>query len=194
MSSNYNEDEDKIQFSNGVGLTRDQIEAGGFGTLTDTIFRFSRSLAQMDVDDTEFSLLSAICLISGGNDVKEKQLLYLYEQLTIVLGMGHNFFVQILKKSCLADRSGLEDSEKVERLQEPILEALKHYVRKRRPQSPHSFAKMLMKLTDLRSISVKGASSLTLVVFFFVLLFHFNLHKPREKTDYNLPIITSCDE
>ena len=57
----------------------------------------------------------------------------------------------------LTDRSGLEDSEKVERLQEPILEALKHYVRKRRPGSPHSFAKMLMKLTDLRSISVKGA-------------------------------------
>ena len=159
LSSNYNEDEDKIQFSNGVGLTRDQIEAGGFGTLTDTIFRFSRSLAQMDVDDTEFSLLSAICLISGGNDVKQKQLLYMYEQLSIVLGMDHNFFCpNIQKKSCLADRSGLEDSEKVERLQEPILEALKHYVRKRRPQSPHSFAKMLMKLTDLRSISVKGAS------------------------------------
>ena len=71
LSSNYNEDEDKIQFSNGVGLTRDQIEAGGFGTLTDTIFRFSRSLAQMDVDDTEFSLLSAICLISGGKAEKK---------------------------------------------------------------------------------------------------------------------------
>lgn len=56
------------------------------------------------------------------------------------------------------DHSGLEDPEKVECLQEPILEALKHYIRKRRASQPHSFAKILMKLTDLRSISVKGAS------------------------------------
>ena len=64
------------------------------------------------------------------------------------------------------DRSGLEDAEKVERLQEPILEALKHYVRKRRPGSPHSFAKMLMKLTDLRSISVKGGFFLSRIDYF----------------------------
>ena len=85
------------------------------------------------------------------------------------------------KKSSLTDRSGLEDSEKVERLQEPILEALKHYVRKRRPQSPHSFAKMLMKLTDLRSISVKGALSVDLVLFIFL---HFSLqyaHSERKR-------------
>lgn len=41
-------------------------------------------------------------------------------------------------------------------LQEPLLEALKIYVRKRRPHKPHMFPKMLMKITDLRSISAKG--------------------------------------
>lgn len=41
-------------------------------------------------------------------------------------------------------------------LQEPLLEALKVYVRKRRPSRPHMFPKMLMKITDLRSISAKG--------------------------------------
>ncbi len=55
----------------------------------------------------------------------------------------------------------------MERLQEPILEALKHYVRKRRPSQPHSFAKMLMKLTDLRSISVKGRSLLITITYFW---------------------------
>jgi hypothetical protein len=54
------------------------------------------------------------------------------------------------------DRSGLEDPTKIEQLQEPVLEALKHYVRTRRKDAPHVFAKMIMKLTDLRSISVKG--------------------------------------
>ncbi|XP_013406616.1 retinoic acid receptor gamma [Lingula anatina] len=65
----------------------------------------------------------------------------------------------MLAAICLisGDRSGLEDPENIEKHQEPLLEALKNYVHKRRPTQSHTFAKMLMKLTDLRSISVKGA-------------------------------------
>lgn len=54
------------------------------------------------------------------------------------------------------DRQDLEEADKVDILQEPLLEALKIYVRKRRPHKPHMFPKMLMKITDLRSISAKG--------------------------------------
>lgn len=57
------------------------------------------------------------------------------------------------------DRQDLEQAEKVDILQEPLLEALKIYVRRRRPHKPHMFPKMLMKITDLRSISAKGWSS-----------------------------------
>ena len=56
----------------------------------------------------------------------------------------------------ISDRSGLESPDKIENMQEPILEALKHYVRSRRKDQPQTYAKMLMKITDLRSISVKG--------------------------------------
>ncbi|XP_064170635.1 retinoic acid receptor alpha-like isoform X1 [Anguilla rostrata] len=65
----------------------------------------------------------------------------------------------LLSAICLlcGDRQDLEQSEKVDVLQEPLLEALKIYVRKRRPHKPHMFPKMLMKITDLRSISAKGA-------------------------------------
>ena len=62
----YRMDSDRIQFSNGLALTEKQLEVGGFGSLTQTIFKFSKSLAQMDVDETEFALLSAISLMSGG--------------------------------------------------------------------------------------------------------------------------------
>ncbi|KAK2170940.1 hypothetical protein NP493_1124g00027 [Ridgeia piscesae] len=120
LSSRYSCDDDTLTFSSGLTLTRHQFEVGGFGTLTDTIFQFAGSLHQLDVDTTEYALLSAISLISG-------------------------------------DRSGLEQPTVVETLQEPLLEALKHYVRQRRMGSPHVFAKLLMKLTDLRSISIKGA-------------------------------------
>lgn len=58
--------------------------------------------------------------------------------------------------SACSDRQDLEQPDRVDMLQEPLLEALKVYVRKRRPSRPHMFPKMLMKITDLRSISAKG--------------------------------------
>ena len=67
---------------------------------------------------------------------------------TRLLYSGFNFY--------FADRSGLESPEKVEAVQEPVLEALKHYIKSRRKDQPQVYAKMLMKITDLRSISVKG--------------------------------------
>lgn len=65
----------------------------------------------------------------------------------------------------LLDRQDLEEADKVDILQEPLLEALKIYVRKRRPHKPHMFPKMLMKITDLRSISAKGSF---FIAYFFV--------------------------
>jgi hypothetical protein len=47
------------------------------------------------------------------------------------------------------DRSGLEDPTKIEQLQEPVLEALKHYVRTRRKDAPHVFAKMIINAACL---------------------------------------------
>ncbi|KAM9391047.1 retinoic acid receptor gamma-A-like [Salvelinus alpinus] len=55
------------------------------------------------------------------------------------------------------DRMDLEEPQKVDKLQEPLLEALKIYARRRRPNKPHMFPRMLMKITDLRGISTKGA-------------------------------------
>ncbi|KAK0067210.1 retinoic acid receptor alpha-A-like isoform X1, partial [Biomphalaria pfeifferi] len=124
ISIRYDLETDTMQFSNGLSLTREQLKKGGFGPLTSTIFSFAASLKSMSCDETEYALLSSICLISG-------------------------------------DRSGLKDTEKIEQMQEPLLEALKHYIRSRRPDQKHSFAKMLMKLTDLRSISVKGEKQMS---------------------------------
>ncbi|CAG5119171.1 unnamed protein product [Candidula unifasciata] len=120
ISRRYDLDTDTMQFPNGLSLTRENLQMGGFGPLTPTIFSFAASLKRMNCDETEYALLSAICLISG-------------------------------------DRSGLSDTEKIEQMQEPLLEALKHYIRSRRPSERHTFANMLMKLTDLRSISVRSA-------------------------------------
>ncbi|XP_061812449.1 retinoic acid receptor beta-like isoform X1 [Nerophis lumbriciformis] len=65
----------------------------------------------------------------------------------------------LLSAICLVsgDRQDLKEPSKVEVLQEPLLEALKIYSRKRRPSVPLVFPRALMKITDLRSISAKGA-------------------------------------
>ncbi|XP_042200123.1 retinoic acid receptor gamma-like [Callorhinchus milii] len=65
----------------------------------------------------------------------------------------------LLSAICLicGDRMDLEEPEKVDQLQEPLLEALKLYARRRRPDKPYMFPRMLMKITDLRGISAKGA-------------------------------------
>lgn len=60
----------------------------------------------------------------------------------------------------ISDRMDLEEPQKVDKLQEPLLEALKIYTRRRRPNKPHMFPRMLMKVTDLRGISTKGQLSL----------------------------------
>uniref|UniRef100_A0A4W6FLH5 Retinoic acid receptor gamma n=1 Tax=Lates calcarifer TaxID=8187 RepID=A0A4W6FLH5_LATCA len=55
----------------------------------------------------------------------------------------------LLSAICLicGDRMDLEEPQK----------ALKIYARRRRPNKPHMFPRMLMKITDLRGISTKGA-------------------------------------
>ncbi|XP_057244996.1 retinoic acid receptor gamma-A-like, partial [Malurus melanocephalus] len=72
--------------------------------------------------------------------------------------------ITLLKAACLdilvrtgADRMELEQPRRVERLQEPLLEALRLYARRRRPRQPQRFPRMLLKITDLRGISTKGA-------------------------------------
>ena len=46
-------------------------------------------------------------------------------------------------------------------MQEPLLEGMRLYVRKRRPLEPHVFAKILMKITDLRSLSIQSKCTST---------------------------------
>ncbi|KAG7226369.1 hypothetical protein INR49_013780, partial [Caranx melampygus] len=107
----------------------------------------------LDVDLWDkFSELSTKCIIKTVEFAKQ---LPGFTTLTIADQ------ITLLKAACLdiltGYRQDLEEADKVDVLQEPLLEALKIYVRKRRPHKPHMFPKMLMKITDLRSISAKGA-------------------------------------
>ena len=58
-----------ILFSNNLNLGPKQLESGGFGTLTEGIFKFAKSMHQLEVDTTEYAILCAMCLLSGGTYV-----------------------------------------------------------------------------------------------------------------------------
>ncbi|PVD38597.1 hypothetical protein C0Q70_01213 [Pomacea canaliculata] len=66
ISYQYCADKDMIRFSSGLWLNRESLQQGGFGPLASTIFGFAQSLKALDTDEAEFAMLSAICLISGG--------------------------------------------------------------------------------------------------------------------------------
>lgn len=70
ICTRYTPDQDTMTFSDGLTLTRTQIHNAGFGPLTDQVFTFAGQLLPLEMDDTESGLLSAICLVSGGLDVK----------------------------------------------------------------------------------------------------------------------------
>jgi len=56
-----------------------------------------------------------------------------------------------------SDRTGLREPESVEKLQDAILGAYKRYIAEQRPEQPVHYAKILMKVTDLRTISTRHA-------------------------------------
>lgn len=56
-----------MTFSDGLTLNRTQMHNAGFGPLTDLVFAFAGQLLPLQMDDTETGLLSAICLICGGD-------------------------------------------------------------------------------------------------------------------------------
>lgn len=55
-----------MTFSDGLTLNRTQMHNAGFGPLTDLVFAFANQLLPLEMDDAETGLLSAICLICGG--------------------------------------------------------------------------------------------------------------------------------
>lgn len=65
--------------------------------------------------------------------------------------------LKLLSVIFISDRSGLKEPEAVEKLQDEILGAFKRYVAEKRPNQPVHWAKILMKVTDLRTISTRHA-------------------------------------
>lgn len=165
ICTRYTPEQDTMTFSDGLTLNRTQMHNAGFGPLTDLVFAFAGQLLPLEMDDTETGLLSAICLICGGADAPPggRSSRCLLSRPKTPLGETSLLSAGIVAPDPIhstalvpVDRMDLEEPEKVDKLQEPLLEALRLYARRRRPSQPYMFPRMLMKITDLRGISTKG--------------------------------------
>ncbi|KRX81675.1 Ecdysone receptor, partial [Trichinella sp. T6] len=121
----YDIKSDTIVLGNNVtnwAYTRQTYRQAGWGTATDPIFEFAKSMAKLKVDNAEFALLTAISVFS--------------------------------------DRQGLLEPRKVEDIQEVYTSTLQIYVDIQRPKMRNMFARLLMKLTDLRTLGSEHADKL----------------------------------
>ncbi|CAB1336700.1 unnamed protein product [Coregonus sp. 'balchen'] len=129
------------------------LQLGKYHTNSSADHRVQLDLGLWD----KFSELSTKCIIKIVEFAKRLPgftTLTIADQITL---LNLSCTVYITLPSSLSDRMDLEEPQKVDKLQEPLLEALKIYARRRRPNKPHMFPRMLMKITDLRGISTKGA-------------------------------------
>ena len=55
-----------MTFTDGLTLNRAQMHNCGLGPITQAVFQFAESLLPLGLDDTEISLLSALCIVCTG--------------------------------------------------------------------------------------------------------------------------------
>lgn len=110
-------------------------------TLMECVTKLRDSLMQLEVFNEEIALLSAVCLLCPSK----------YSLLI-------QFPYSSIQYSFLSSaRQGLQSVEEVEQLQEPLLEALRVQIQLRKPHHQNVFAKLLMKISDLRTVaSLRG--------------------------------------
>ena len=140
----YDPESETLTLNGEVAVTRDQLKSGGLGVVSDAIFDLGVSLSSFDLDDSEVAMLQAIILLSSGET---------HRRLRSRAG-----WLSDARAFLPSDRSGLSSVGQIERYQEEFLLAFEHYINYRKHKVPHFWAKLLMKVTDLRMIGACHAS------------------------------------
>ena len=61
----FDPDTNTVVFGDGQAFSRDIMAVGGLQEYVNLMFNFAASMSQMHVDNTEYALLTAVCLFSG---------------------------------------------------------------------------------------------------------------------------------
>lgn len=123
--------------------------------MTKLIFQLASSVGRLEPDDVETSLMAALLLFYPGKTREIPNF-----TITIPKIRFSQIFSKIIKfQNCnnfpFSDRPGLEKSAIIERAQDEMLSALKHYVSDTFPGETIRWPKLLMKLTDIRATGAR---------------------------------------
>lgn len=116
------------------------------------MFNFYKSIGELHMVLEEQALLTTITILTPG------------ERLQTVFNLAdfrENTKAEASAPFCHSDRPYVKDHDAVERIQESILDVLRKMCVLHHPQDPQYFARLLGRLTELRTLSHYHAEMLT---------------------------------
>ena len=122
------------------------------------LFNFYKSVGELHMVLEEQALLTAITILTPGESV--------WSALTALIQRCISY-INVYNAQCLktlrssSDRPYVKDQQAVERLQEPMVDVLKKLCALQHPEEPQYFARLLGRLTELRTLNHYHAEMLT---------------------------------
>lgn len=149
FASLFNVVERTVTFLSGKRYSLDTLRSLGAGELLNSMCEFSEKLAALRLDADEMSLFTAVVLVSAGKDAPPRPLpVHNASQDDPALTTLPLFSVP------RADRSGIQDLNSVEALQDKLIRALRNLVMQNHgDEAATTFTKLLLKLPELRSLN-----------------------------------------
>lgn len=138
----FNAAERTVTFLSGKRYSLDALCSLGAGELLLSMCEFSEKLAALRLDADEMSLFAAVVLVSAGKNRRGRR---------VPVAPGSVITVEPLWPP---DRSGIQDLNAVEALQDQLIRALRNLMgEKHGEESATAFTKLLLKLPELRSLN-----------------------------------------
>lgn len=153
FASLFNVAERTLTFLSGKSYSLDTLQSLGAGELLNSMCEFSEKLAMLQLSSDEMSLFTAVVLVSAG----KKALTRCVQTIPSPHFTSERFehkFSEFCFLFLSADRSGIQDLNAVEALQDKLIQALRNLVMQNHSdESATTFTKLLLKLPELRSLN-----------------------------------------
>lgn len=114
------------------------------------LFYFYRSMGELKVTETEYALLVATTVFFSGNAPPALPAL---THRALGCGTAPHRSPSLLSRRAPTDRPLLRNKRHVEELQEPLLGLLYKYSKIHHPEDPQHFARLIGRLTELRTLN-----------------------------------------
>ncbi|OWF55407.1 vitamin D3 receptor-like isoform X2 [Mizuhopecten yessoensis] len=146
----------RAQFSGGADLSQLRAKFSGGADLSQLRAQFQQKVKDGTLGDSPAAKIGAELLKNGNSETRAMFMSYatfIKSLMKTIHGDVLMLKILIMLSLFSSDRPGLEETHKIEEIQECYAQILQAYVGARFPDEKILFAKVIMKLTDLRDIN-----------------------------------------